>query len=198
MNSPFLYPATSLVRRHEPRGYTQASSYRPWLRDDFAFRCVFCLIREAWLPDQLEVEHYTPTACDPNRRLDYLNLLYACRTCNAKKGVQRVPDPCEVMIRDEISLGANGLLEGHSARAREMILVLGLNTRRQREYRRLMVGIIELAERHDRPLYHRLLGFPEDLPDLAALRPPRGNGKPDGIQQSCLALRQRGELPERY
>lgn len=58
--------------------------------------------------------------------------------------------------------------------------------------------IIDLAERYDRPLYNQLLSFPDDLPDLARLRPPGGNSRPEGIRESSLAKRERGELPPNY
>jgi hypothetical protein len=47
-------------------------------------------------------------------------------------------------------------------------------------------------------LLRRLLGYPDDLPDLAALRPPESNARPDGIVQSHFARRQRGVLPDSY
>jgi hypothetical protein len=33
----FTYPAEPHRRRHGPQGYADAASYRPWLRDEFAF-----------------------------------------------------------------------------------------------------------------------------------------------------------------
>jgi hypothetical protein len=47
-------------------------------------------------------------------------------------------------------------------------------------------------------LRKRYCGFPVDLPDLAALQPPQGNTRPDGIAASCLEQYRRGELPEYY
>jgi hypothetical protein len=44
----FDYPAVQLVRIHGPLGYNDYSSYRAWLRDEFAFRCVYCFSREQW------------------------------------------------------------------------------------------------------------------------------------------------------
>ena len=44
----FRYPPSALVRRHGPAGYSDYASFRPWLRDDFSFRRVYCLIRERW------------------------------------------------------------------------------------------------------------------------------------------------------
>jgi len=58
--------------------------------------------------------------------------------------------------------------------------------------------IFDLAERYDRRLYNQLLGFPDNLPDLARLRPPGGNSRPAGIRESSLAKRERGELPPTY
>ena len=45
---PFMYPGQSHVRRHGPAGYADYKRYRPWLRDEFTFRCVYCLKRERW------------------------------------------------------------------------------------------------------------------------------------------------------
>ena len=47
MTDPFSYPAAVHVRRHGPQGYADYASYRPWLRDEFAFRCVYCLLRDS-------------------------------------------------------------------------------------------------------------------------------------------------------
>lgn len=48
MTFPFNYPDAPHRRRHGPRGYADYASYRPWLRDEFTFRCVYCLLREQW------------------------------------------------------------------------------------------------------------------------------------------------------
>ena len=48
MTAPFDYPAQPHIRRHGPIGYADYASFRPWLRDEFVFRCVFCLRRESW------------------------------------------------------------------------------------------------------------------------------------------------------
>ena len=49
--TPFTYPSAPIVRRHDPIGYLDYDSFRPWLRDEFRFRCVYCLRRERWEPD---------------------------------------------------------------------------------------------------------------------------------------------------
>ena len=54
MTSPasvFDYPSAPHVRHHGPQGYLDYKHYKPRLRDDFSFRCVYCLCRETWFPD---------------------------------------------------------------------------------------------------------------------------------------------------
>jgi hypothetical protein len=41
-------------------------------------------------------------------------------------------------------------------------------------------------------------GYPKDLPDLEALRPPNGNTHNEGIKESHRARKNRSELPEVY
>jgi len=57
--------------------------------------------------------------------------------------------------------------------------------------------IIELAAERDPELFQRLMGFPDDMPDLWRLRPPH-NSRPEGIDESYFAQRQRGMLPDTY
>ena len=80
----FTYPTEPHLRRHGPHGYADAASYRPWLRDEFAFRCVYCLVRAQWLKlrGTFSVEHFLPIASYPDDRLSYDNLPYGCSACN--------------------------------------------------------------------------------------------------------------------
>ena len=41
-------------------------------------------------------------------------------------------------------------------------------------------------------LFRDAFGYPDDLPDLAALRPPGGNARPGGVAASAFALRVAG------
>jgi len=51
VTNAFQYPSQPLIRKHGPQGYRVYESFKPWLRDDFSFRCVYCLCRERWFPD---------------------------------------------------------------------------------------------------------------------------------------------------
>jgi len=61
----------------------------------------------------------------------------------------------------------------------------------------MWMRIVDLAEERDPDLYNRLVGFPDDLPDLSRLRPPR-NSRKESLDQCWFARRQRGELPNVY
>jgi hypothetical protein len=77
----FAYPHAVHVRRHGPIGYLDYADYKPWLRDEFHFRCVYCLCRERWFPDGDEafsVDHLQPQSAVPGLVCDYDNLVYAC------------------------------------------------------------------------------------------------------------------------
>ena len=78
----FDYPTLPHQRRHGPQGYDDASTYRPWLRDEFTFRCVYCLLREQWgrVTGEFDVEHFRPQVNSPELGVTYDNLLYACHT----------------------------------------------------------------------------------------------------------------------
>src|SRR5256886_670294 len=77
MTIPFHYPPTPHVHRHGPRGYADYASYRPWLRDEFCFRCVYCLLREQWgrVRALYAIDHFLPVALHPAKVTDYDNLL---------------------------------------------------------------------------------------------------------------------------
>ena len=82
--------------------------------------------------------------------------------------------------------------------AAELIDLLRLNDGPTLEFRRLWIEIVRMAKHHELSLYGKLVGFPDDLPDLKTLRPPGGNIRPDGVEQSHRARQERNDLPETY
>lgn len=200
MTPPFAYPRLPHVRRHGPRGYADYPSFRPWLRDEFAFRCVYCLRREQWglVRGTFAVDHFLPVAVRPELTADYDNLVYACATCNTAKGARELPDPAEVLLRDDIRVAEDGTIGSDTPEGRRLIRVLGLDDPEYTEFRLVWIEIVALAAKHNPVLFKRLMGFPADLPDLGALKPPDGNARPAGVSVSCFERRARGELPETY
>jgi hypothetical protein len=200
MTQPFQYPSDPHVRRHGPRGYANYASFRPWLRDEFQFRCVYCLAREQWgrVGGHFALDHFLPVANHPAQVTDYDNLIYACSTCNATKGDRAIPDALSVLLRSAVRIAKDGTIDADNPEAARPIEILGLDSLQTTEFRMRWIGIVSLAALHDPELHKRLMGYPEELPDLRRLRPPGGNSRPEGLAQSALVRRERGELPEVY
>ncbi len=103
-----------------------------------------------------------------------------------------------VLTGAHVRVSEDGRLHADTPEAGALIEILGLHLEEAVEFRMTWIGIIALAAENDPDLYRRLMGYPNDLPNLASLRPPDGNSRPEGIQQSSFAARQNGTLPETY
>jgi len=198
---PFDYPTPPVSRRHGSQGYAHYRSYGSWLRDEFTFRCVYCLKREQWglVTGDFDIDHFEPQSrSSPQRAAEYDNLLYSCHSCNLRKSGRDVPDPFACLTDDQVRVNPDGSLKAQSDQADRIIETLGLNSEKYKEFRLLFIRIVEIAKSIDRPLYLHLMRFPADLPDLSRQGPPGGNSRPNGVNQSYFARRQRNELPETY
>jgi hypothetical protein len=195
--SPFTYSPEPHVRRHGLQRYADVASERHWPRDEFTFRCVHCLFREQWgrLRSTFDVEYFRPFASHPGHTRSYNNLLYGRSACNVGKGKQLVADPLTALVCGDVWVNEDGTIEGRTRPARRLIRVLGLD---DREFRLLWLEIVALAAREDPDLYRKLMGLPNDLPNLARLRPPGGNSRPEGMEQSYYVQKEKAILPETY
>ena len=196
----FEYPATRHVRRHGPAGYKDYSSYRDWLRDEFTFRCVFCLHREQWYgrTGTFDVEHFVPVAINPDGECEYSNLLYACRTCNsAKQDILSVPDPCGVAFGDCLKIQDNGEVLPLNRDGKRLCEVLRLNIASNVAHRSRWMRTLEALRLTEPDLYREYMSFPDLLPDLRTCRPSK-NSQLMGAKNCYFAQRERGELPEMY
>jgi len=195
----FDYPEPQEQRRHGPAGYAAYESFRPWLRDEFAFRCVYCLKRETWgqVTFEFELDHFEPQSPNPQLSLDYLNLVYACRRCNAVKRAQTVADPFLLLRSPRITTLPDGSLRPSDSDTQRLIRQLDLNSPRLISWRVMWMRIVSLAKDRDTSLYFQLVGFPQDLPNLSKLRPPQ-NVRKEGLEHCWIARRQRGNLPAAY
>ncbi len=197
---PFAYPLEPHVRRHGPFGYKNYESYRSWLRDEFSFRCVFCLRREAWgiRRANWDIDHFIAQAIAAALVLEYGNLLYVCRSCNIQKCIHLVPDPCKIAFGCCLKVRGDGTIQALNEEGELLIDFLGLNDDDYIESRQLVIGTINsFHETRNEEMLTLWLGYPKDLPDLSKLKPV-GNTKPEGVVQSYYARRMRGELPETY
>jgi hypothetical protein len=198
----FAYPDVAHVRRHGPRGYVDDEHYKPWLRDEFSFRCVNCGCREVWFPDgdrSFSVEHVQPRNLASEGLTEYDTLVYACCQCNATRKALRLPlDPAGDLGR-HLEVLPDGTIRALTSSGEDLIRICRLDRPNLTAFRRLMIDTLTLLHRKRDPeaseLFRRYLGYPTNLPDLAALKPPGGNFRPMGIEQSAFARSGRGELP---
>jgi hypothetical protein len=202
----FMYPRNPHARRHGPRGYRDSRLYKPWLRDEFAFRCVYCLWRERWCSDgdsAFGVDHLWSRATHPARIDDYENLVYACCQCNAlKQDVATIVNPCEEALGHHLNIQNDGSVRALTVQGAAQIALCRLNRPGLLEARRMMIELFRMladcGSGEARALLLLLRSFPANLPRLSTLRPPNGNTRPASIVDSYCEKRQRGELPETY
>jgi hypothetical protein len=203
----FAFPERPHIRKHGPSGYEDYRSYKDWLRDEFTFRCVYCLERERWYPsgqDAFAVEHVLPKGLPEYHHLecDYENLVYACNRCNAAKRQEVILDPCSQPFAEHLRVGEDGQIEGRTVQGKDLVEILGLNLEAARGVRVMYMRLLALQEKYpDDPevkaLGQQAFGFPEDLPDLIKLRPP-GNQRPEGAENCYQRQRELGRLSPAY
>jgi HNH endonuclease len=203
---PFSYLVTAHERRHDPVGYNPYTGFKPWLRDEFVFRCVYCLERELWYPDRsasFSVDHIVPQSENEKLVCVYMNLVYACTRCNSARQDNPVLDPTKVALADHLRLGEDGKLIGLTPDGCDLIELLHLNGNPALKVRRYYLDILSLREAFPKhPVIERIFlgafAFPDDMPDLRDKHPPEGNTKKNNTRSCYYARRERGELSEIY
>ncbi len=202
----FDHPTRPHMRRHGPLGYDPYSGYKPWLRDEFHFRCVYCLERERWYPDRaasFSADHVIPQSEDPTRICDYTNLVYACTRCNSIKRHLRLIDPTAFAVGYHIRLGVDALFVGLTPEGGDVIDNLRLNKNPALQERKKALTVQNLyagapENEHAKALYLDVFGYPDDLPDLTVLKPPGENSQPHNAFTCYFLRRMKASLSEVY
>lgn len=199
--APFAYPSKPHVRRHGPLGYSRYGQYRNWLRDEFTFRCVYCLRRETWLTlrRDYELDHCLPKSEHPEVERDYDNLVYACSNCNRTKAIKYLPLPEEVPYGTCLRVDENGEIHAvdENGIGKTIIESLRLDAPEYNNLRRRIIETISEARPNSRTLKW-CLGYPDDLPNLSNEKKPKDNKRPSGIRNSHYERNRRSELPKYY
>ena len=159
----FEYPKKPHTRRHGPEGYCDYESYRDWLRDEFTFRCVYCLHREQWYGRgaAFNIDHLVPLSEHPQASCEYTNLLYACATCNlAKHDIRGIPDPCLVAFGDCLRVRQNGEVEALNEHGMKLREILRLNKKSNVRGRSKMMRLLAHLKSTNIELYQEFRDFP--------------------------------------
>ena len=206
--SLFDVPREPHVRRHGPH-YADYKLCKPWLRDEFQFRCVYCMFRERWERGgwrRYHVDHLVPQSVDPSRVTDYENLVYSCDICNQFKSDETMPSPCDIAYGLHYEFNDEGVAVSLSGdEGKELIEIVGLNAEHAVEHRRRwmvqMREFIALVNQPDEPTrtekLKRWFGYPDDMPNLR-LRKPASNSREEGKNQSYFLCLKRGEIEPLY
>ncbi|MDZ4406265.1 HNH endonuclease signature motif containing protein [Prosthecobacter sp.] len=200
---PFSFPAKPYRRIHGPQGHSDYVAYKPWLRDEFEFRCVYCLTRERWGPEahnRFSIDHVKPKSLHQDLTCDYDNLIYACIRCNTLKSTMLgLPDPCKVSLASHLKLNLrSGRFLALTGQGEQLIEYLRLNAQDRVDDRCFHLLIFQSIDPRIRKALPLKFGYPPDLPDLSKLRPPQGNSRPEGVMMSHFARYHRKELPLYY
>lgn len=211
---PFAYPVVFHTRKHAPAGYTTYQAFKDWLRDEFDFRCVYCLQRETWSRTGaalFSVDHIFPQGFDPHSLhvCEYSNLVYACNQCNSCRQNEFVLDPTREGIGEHLRVNLeDGTVTGLTWSGRFMIELMHLNAEKVVRERLRILRLLRRWVRynHDADVrrdFFEAFGYPPDLPDLRR-RPPHGPNPPAGnalaanTEHCAYARRERGDLPLVY
>lgn len=191
---PFQYPLTPLVRKHAPSYAPRWESYRDWLRDDFDFRCVYCLQRERWGKRRagFAIDHIVPRASG-GAPCDYGNLAYACASCNSAKSDSAVPHPEQNAYGECVEVNEKGDIRAKNREGKALIRALLLDDEENTGFRRDRIRELKSHTKNDPEQFQRLMSFPDNLPDLESRR-SSANAKPDSWKQSHLAMNNGGKI----
>jgi hypothetical protein len=197
----FAYPDKPHARKHGPAGYTDYESYRDWLRDEFSYRCVFSLFRETWPQIRFHIDHLVPQKDRSDLICEYDNLILLETRLNLVKGKRRLPDPANITLGEclvVVSAGdRTGEIQATNDTGKRIISVLRLDNEDATRVRRDWIGILRSVARCDEHLFRKLIGYPENLPNLAKAKPPE-NTRLAGINLSARYLHDSGSLPDWY
>lgn len=187
----FNYPSEPLQRKHEPAGYKNYQSYKPWLRDEFSFRCIYCLSRESWNPEghsAFSCDHVIAQTNAPELILDYNNLVYSCCNCNSCRQHLPLPsNPCDDPMGCHLEIDEEGVVKNLSSIGKDYIDLCQLNRPTLVNFRKRVLRILNLMEQGLTPelmeIATEYFKLPDQLPNLSKLKPV-DNRKPEGVAQS--------------
>jgi hypothetical protein len=105
-------------------------------------------------------------------------------------------------LHQHLEVLPDGTIRGLTPSGEDFIRICRLDRPNLTAFRRLILDTLTFLQRkrgnEAATLCRRYLGYPANLPDLAALKPPGGNSRPKGIDESAFARRGRGTLPDIY
>lgn len=155
-----------------------------------------------WYPSRaaaFSVDHVIPQVEDDTLICNYANLVYACPRCNSAKQDVKLNDPTATAFGQHRRVEADGAITALTIEGQDLIDLLHLDQRPASDVRAAYLRRLRLKEQHpsDHEIHRHFIEafkFPDDLPDLQALRPPGGNRRAAGKESCCFELRRTNQL----
>lgn len=153
--SPFSYSKTKHVRHQEPGAFASYRKYKPFLRLEFARKCVYCRMPDTMKgTDGFGVDHYRPKSIFPNLRATYSNLYYCCNQCNRRKtdywpspkleATHFIPNPCDHVMFSHLKYESSSVVS-RSQPGDVAMSYMDFNDSASIEQRQLMIDMIDLS-----------------------------------------------------
>ena len=131
------------IIRSNPPYYSNYSSYKPFLEEDFSKRCAYCNLSRDAITTPFEIDHFIPRnafkTIRPDLETDYKNLIYSCKKCNIAKsnkfkGDLTSKEPTNELFYDPVLVDYNtvfyrnelGAIDSDDPKGKEMIKLLKL------------------------------------------------------------------------
>lgn len=192
-------------RKHAPAGYAEYQEFKEWLRDEFSFRCVYCLERERWYPSGkagMSTDHLVARIKNKTLEVVYENTVYACLRCNSAKQENELIDPTATPFSAHLEVAADGVMNPKTVQGYKLIHLLHLNEDDPLRTRKTKMDILTLKVRYPDDaeiddLFVDAFGYPTSLPDLDGKRPPGGNPLKKNAKDCFFERLRRGEITVR-
>lgn len=191
--NPFTYSKSRHARRLHPGPFTKPEQYKPYLREEFANKCVYCRMPDTMKDYEMYgVDHYRPKSIFPKLLTTYSNLFYCCNPCNRRKReywpprqmtrTRFIPNPCDHEMFTHLRF-AGAKVNARTTAGEVAHEVLDLDDPKAVEYRRFILHALDLYSGKQR----------ETLNMLEQLRSLKREGSPpididDGIDSLEGAL----------
>jgi hypothetical protein len=156
--NPFVYPREKYRRRLRPGQLGHYREYKPFLRTEFARKCVYCRMPDTMAggADNYGVDHYKPKSLFRHLLVEYTNLFYCCNKCNRRKGtywptasklnLHFVPNVCDHVMAKHMSF-SRAYVETTTPAGKFTVDLLDLNDAERRAMRELILDTLSLFSR---------------------------------------------------
>lgn len=155
--NPFIYPKLRHSRVLNPPNYASYGRYKPFLREEFERKCVYCRMPDTMRGEQgYGADHYRPKKLFPELAATYANLFYCCNPCNSRKGgywpdgdqasARFIPNPCDHEMFAHLRF-QRASVEAKTTSGEFTLELLDLNDPESLNYRKFVLETIAIYEK---------------------------------------------------